>query len=126
MLLKILTVLVFIFTPSMGRCAEILVKAVDSDQSGGYKAGDPVVVMPDGHQWGKEEGYPKFKVVKVPDLSVADAKAKYLVSATERRLYKVDLQTVATKEKSGAISVRDFELSTRNKETKKTVSQEVN
>jgi hypothetical protein len=42
--------------------AELLVKAISNshidptkDQRGCYKRGDVVVVMPDGHQWGKEE-----------------------------------------------------------------------
>lgn len=64
--------------------AEILIKAVDAahsgsekDKRGCYKRGDPVVVMPDGHEWGKEERLPKFVVVKIPGLPVATAK-KYI------------------------------------------------
>lgn len=55
--------------------AEILVKAIDAthddpvkDRRGCYKRGMPVVVMPDGHPWGKEEGPPKFVVVKLPGI----------------------------------------------------------
>jgi hypothetical protein len=55
--------------------AEILVKAIDhvhsdpeKDRSGAYKRGMPVLVMPDGHPWGKEEGPPKFTIVKIPGL----------------------------------------------------------
>lgn len=58
--------------------AEILVKAVDAtnpdpvkDAAGCYKRGDPVVIMPDGHPWGREEGLPKFWIVKVPGATVA-------------------------------------------------------
>jgi len=61
--------------------AELLIKAVDAtipdptkDQRGCYKRGDIVVVMPDGHTWGKEEGLPKFVIVKIPGLSVAAVK----------------------------------------------------
>lgn len=61
--------------------AEILIKAVDATHSdpekdavGCYKRGDMVVVAPDGHVWGKEEGLPKFVVVKVPGLSVEKAR----------------------------------------------------
>ena len=61
--------------------AEFLIKAVDEthsdpveDQRGCYKRGDIVVVMPDGHEWGKEEGLPKFVVVKIPDLAVSKAR----------------------------------------------------
>ncbi len=58
--------------------AEVLVKLVDAthtdpaiDQAGCYKAGMPVVVMPDGHPWGPKEGLPRFFVVKFPGVSVA-------------------------------------------------------
>jgi len=64
--------------------AEFLVKLNDNthvnptkDQSGCYKRGDVVVVMPNGHEWGKEEGYPKFVVVKIPGMTVA-AGQKYI------------------------------------------------
>lgn len=57
--------------------AELLVKAVDAvhadavkDARGSYKRGDVVVVMPDGHTWGREELLApalggKFIVVKI-------------------------------------------------------------
>lgn len=35
--------------------AELLIKAVDSPISGGYKRGDVVIVCPDDCPWGKEE-----------------------------------------------------------------------
>lgn len=41
------------------------------DRRGCYKAGDPVVVRPDGWQWGAAEGLPLFWVVKVPGATVA-------------------------------------------------------
>lgn len=66
--------------------AEFLIKAIDTahsdpekDKRGCYKRGDFVVVMPNGHEWGKEEGLPKFVVVKIPGLSVEAAK-KYIQS----------------------------------------------
>lgn len=69
--------------------AELLIKAIDAthkdpvkDKAGSYKRGDVVVVMPDGHVWGKEERLPKFMVVKIPDLSVKDA-MKYIESETD-------------------------------------------
>jgi hypothetical protein len=53
--------------------AEILVKAVDATNSnptkdlrGCWKQGMPVVVMNDGHEWGAEEGLPKFIILKIP------------------------------------------------------------
>ncbi len=64
--------------------AEILIKAVnathadpDKDRRGCYKRGMPVVVMPDGHSWGAQEGLPKFVVLKVPGVSV-EAVNKYI------------------------------------------------
>lgn len=58
--------------------AEILIKAIDEshpdpvkDQRGCYKRGMPCIVRPDGHPWGKEERLPKFVVIKVPGISVA-------------------------------------------------------
>jgi hypothetical protein len=57
--------------------AEVLIKALDHvhpdaviDRAGSYKRGHPVVVMPDGHPWGKEERPPKFVVLRFPGLSV--------------------------------------------------------
>lgn len=72
---------------SVGRrqVAEFLIKARDpidppADQKQrdrGYKMGDIVVVMPDGHEWGREERLPKFVVVKVVGMSV-DFARKYV------------------------------------------------
>jgi hypothetical protein len=66
--------------------AELLVKAIDvthknsvKDKAGCYKRGDVVVVMPDAHEWGNEERLPKFMMIKIPDLSVKDAR-KYIKS----------------------------------------------
>lgn len=60
--------------------AVLLIKAVDAvnddpakDASGCYKRGDVVVVLPDGHQWGRKEGPPNFFRLKIPGLSVAEA-----------------------------------------------------
>lgn len=64
--------------------AEILIKAIDhthpypdKDRRGAYKRGMPVVVMPDGHEWGREERLPKFIVLKIPGVSVEKVK-KYI------------------------------------------------
>lgn len=60
--------------------AELLIKAVDAshedpakDARGCYKRGDVVVVMPDGHQWGRMEGPPDFFVLKIPGMSAEEA-----------------------------------------------------
>jgi hypothetical protein len=72
--------------------AELLVKLTDAtnadpvkDAQGCYKRGDVVVVMPDGHVWGRQEGPPTFCVVKVPGLSVEDAR-KYTEPQVEQRM----------------------------------------
>lgn len=56
--------------------AEILIKATNAtnsdpekDRRGCYKIGMPVVVMDDGHIWGKEEGLPTFFVIKIPTIT---------------------------------------------------------
>lgn len=64
--------------------AEILVKAIDTthadaneDRRGCYKRGMPVVIKPDGHEWGSAERLPKFVVLKIPGVSVATV-TKYI------------------------------------------------
>ena len=59
--------------------SEILVKAMhathsdaNKDRRGCYKAGMPVVVFDDGHVWGKEEGLPKFWIIKLPGVKKED------------------------------------------------------
>ena len=61
--------------------AEILIKATDNsvvdpveDREGCYKKGDPVVVMPDGHGWGRKEGLPAFVILKIPGVHVSAIK----------------------------------------------------
>jgi hypothetical protein len=58
--------------------AEILIKATnhvhpdpDKDRRGAYKRGMPVVVMEDGHTWGRLEGLPNFFLMKLPGVSVS-------------------------------------------------------
>jgi hypothetical protein len=59
---------------------EILIKAEDAthsdaemDRAGSYKKGYPVVVMPDDHTWGSQEGLPKFVIIKCPQLALSGA-----------------------------------------------------
>jgi len=86
--------------------AEILVKAISAaalsdltkDQRGCYKRGMPVVVMPDGHQWGLLERLPTFVVIKLPMVSVERVQ-KYIeeqrelvngeLTMTRRRLWRI-------------------------------------
>lgn len=69
--------------------AEILIKSIDAVHSnpekdkGCYKRGDIVDVRPDGHPWGREEGLPKFVIVKIPGLDPATV--MHLMSMNEDR-----------------------------------------
>lgn len=81
--------------------AEILVKAQDAthansdkDRRGCYKRGDPVVVKPDGWEWGKLEGPPGFVVIRVLNLSVEEASEALLSSNDQRRTTTLDLSRV--------------------------------
>lgn len=60
---------------------EALVRIVDKPLSGDAsldakrtRAGDVIVVMPDGHSWGKQElSNPEWRIISIPDLRAADA-----------------------------------------------------
>jgi hypothetical protein len=57
--------------------AEILVVAEDrpvDDSAGRWYRGMPVTVRPDGWEWGKKEGLPLFWIVKLPRVTVEEAK----------------------------------------------------
>lgn len=47
----------------------------EKDRRGSWKLGYAVVVKEDGHEWGAEEGLPKFVVVKIPGVPAAKAEA---------------------------------------------------
>lgn len=112
--------------------AELLILAFDTSNKDAaldvfaYKKGHVISVKPDGHKWGKEECLPKFYIVKLPKVSVADvqkyldAQMDTLGSATEKiaiRRYQVDVGTIPTAikntlETDGVISISklsDFE-----------------
>jgi hypothetical protein len=63
----------------MDKLTQADVDKMDESELRSYKArsqkGDVVVVRPDGWPWGKEECLPNFIVVKVPDMTDAEAKA---------------------------------------------------
>jgi len=66
--------------------AEVLVCAYDrpvSDSGGRWYRGMPVVVMPDGHRWGKKERPPRFVVMKFPQLTLREAREVFLEPDTE-------------------------------------------
>jgi len=84
--------------------AELLVKAISASHMDPlkdltcYKAGDPVVVQPDGHVWGAEEGLPRFWIIKVPSVTVAQALA-YLERSPDRtdrlrRLWRLNVSSL--------------------------------
>jgi hypothetical protein len=97
--------------------AEFLVKAADAahadpvkDARGCYKRGDMVVVMPDGHPWGREEGLPKFVVVKIPGLDAGVAR-RFVESeidangeVTRRRLWGLLVDSMPTTTKNQFLS----------------------
>lgn len=66
---------------------ELLVRSTDApvpDSPGAWRRGDVVVVMPDGHPWGREELNPaKFRVVKRPGIAVRDADPRLTASVTQ-------------------------------------------
>lgn len=94
--------------------AEILIKAVDAthadtekNRRGCYKRGYPVVVMPDGHQWGREETkaawiaagnsaatwHNKFYLLKIPTVTVEKVLAAAKMQTTDDSgtpLYEAD------------------------------------
>ena len=98
---------------------EILIKAIDAlhidpeKDKMCYKRGDAVVVMPDGHLWGKEEGLPKFVVVKIPGMSVAAGKVY-----TEDDFNLVDngetIERVVTIRRKVKIHIDDFPAEAKN------------
>jgi hypothetical protein len=81
--------------------AELLIKAVsatnpDATKSARwcYKRGDPVVVMPDGWSWGTQEVIPPanggvFVIIKIPDVTVAQALRFISKGTLTRKLYRV-------------------------------------
>lgn len=75
--------------------AELLVKASNAvhvdpnaDRQGCYKRGYPVLVMPDGWQWGAQEQLPNFVVFKFPLIAVDNP---VLLKWTQA--WKVDVST---------------------------------
>jgi hypothetical protein len=59
------------YTPA--QIAAIPLKKQDSYRARSQK-GDIIVVMPDGHVWGRVECLPEYIVVKAPGVTLADAR----------------------------------------------------
>lgn len=101
--------------------AEILIKATNSfhsdpdmDARGSYKRGMPVIVMPDGHEWGAKERLPNFIVLKIPGISVT-AVQKYVSVHTEVQMVNSELQDVTVTRRLWRIRWADLPLAARNK-----------
>jgi len=66
------------------------------------RTGDIIVVKPDGHIWGKEEGLPKFVVVKIPGATTEQTQkylspeinALALEETLTRRLWRVNIDMI--------------------------------
>jgi hypothetical protein len=102
--------------------AEILIKAVDAtmpdptlDAQQSFKRGHPVVVMPDGWNWGAAEGLPIFVILKIPGLPVSAVNA-YLapyvdvdgVTVLRPRLWKVMIDTLPTAVKNALTTTGQY------------------
>lgn len=121
--------------------AEFLIKARDpidlpkdeEKRNRCYRRGDIVVVMPDGHEWGKEERLPKFVVVKVAGMSVetaqkyiepravdsglVDVRGRAILRTTARRRWKILVDTVPTAVKTALTKSGVYETSWSNIKT---------
>lgn len=87
--------------------------------------GDVVVVRPDGWKWGKAECLPDFIIVKIPDMSVEEAK-KYeeplntpakgdaAPKLLKYRKYQISLADVEEAKRRGGILIRTKALSIKN------------
>jgi len=90
--------------------AELLILAFDTSNKDperdvfAYKKGHVISVQPDGHKWGKEECLPKFYIVKLPKVSVADVQ-KYLEP-------KMDI--FSREEERPTIAIRHYKLDVEN------------
>lgn len=93
--------------------AEILIKAIDAfhpdplgNKRGCYKAGDPVVVFEDGHEWGAEERPPKFFLIKIPGVPAAQLKPFLAPDPFARRKFRLaSAQFSALRTLGGSITV---------------------
>lgn len=71
---KVLLTLIALLITSPSFSAELLVMAESGSHWSHAKKGDVVAVREDGHKWGKKECLPLFVVVKVPDMTVEEAR----------------------------------------------------
>lgn len=106
--------------------AEILIKAIDASNSDPvqdakcYKRGHPVVVMEDGHFWGREEGLPKFVVIKIPGVSIEIAR-KFIDRVEDdnhnmisRRMWRIDVASMPLAARNKLISTGTLIIAGKN------------
>ena len=105
MVKKLLLSLILLFFPTLVWGAELLIKAQEpwnnnantskmtAEELVSFNArsrkGDIIVVRPDGWPWGKEERPPRFIVLKIPKMSVEEAK-KYEESLSTGTVKVID------------------------------------
>lgn len=103
--------------------AELLIKAAEDDRlpetPGKWKTGMPVVAKPDGHEWGKKEGPPRFYIMKFPGMSVDELK-EYVEQETEetehgkkmlsRRKFKLDVENLTLDKKQKLESTQGLRI----------------
>lgn len=100
--------------------AEILIKAFDAtnadpvkDRCGCYKAGMPVVVMPDGHKWGAKELPPRFYLIKVPGITIDNVEK--FISPEFEALPDVEGKPVVYRRRKWQVRVSDLPQGVKDK-----------
>lgn len=121
--------------------AELLILAKTAEMKNAkWNRGDVIAVMPDGHEWGKEERLPKFYVVRIPrapvedyqgyleaqmlDTKLVDANGEAIIKLIAPRKWKFELDTLSKDTKDALESKGATELSsvdTRSSLTEKKV-----
>jgi hypothetical protein len=88
--------------------------------------GDIIVVRPDGWVWGREECLPNFIVVKVPDMTLEEAK-KYEESLSKTEIIDDKPVTTLLKVRKYQIPLADVDdAKTKNGILTKTKAQKIN
>ena len=71
---KIFLTICFCLIASISFGAELLVITKDGSHHSHAKKGDIIAVVDNGHEWGKKEGLPLFVVIKIPEMTMEEAK----------------------------------------------------
>jgi hypothetical protein len=123
-----LLIVVILMVKKCRPCEMLCLARTDLLADSSWETNDIVVIFDNGHVWGKDElDTKKFTVIKVPDLSANDARAKYmkpLLSGTtnyKRREYKIDTTKIVITDGQATETKATIE----GKLIKKTVAQEL-